>query len=98
MELDRAIDAKYNEFSKFVYGSKIIPSKYIELIALSNSVAVYCKHCIKHHYQKARTEGASDKEISTAIAIAMTVRAGKCRGVANEIIGGLEELEEGGML
>ena len=86
MTLDDEVEAKYNEFAKSVYESNLLPQKTIELMAFSNSVAICCEHCMRFHYRRAIECGAKEGELSLAVAVAMTVHAGKCRGVARTAI------------
>jgi AhpD family alkylhydroperoxidase len=74
---------KYEEFSKAVYASDVLPAKIVELIAFSSSVAASCEHCMRHHYKKALQSGATDAELSLAMAVAMAIQSGKCRTLGN---------------
>jgi AhpD family alkylhydroperoxidase len=50
--------------------------KVKELIAIGASITANCKPCLEYHFAKARENGATDKEISDAIAVAKMVRKG----------------------
>ncbi len=47
-----------------------------ELIAIGASITANCKPCIEYHVAKARKNGASDQEISEAVAVGKMVRLG----------------------
>jgi AhpD family alkylhydroperoxidase len=47
-----------------------------ELIAIGASITANCKPCIEYHVAKARENGASDQEISEAVAVGKMVRRG----------------------
>lgn len=51
-----------------------IPSKYMELIGLAVASQIPCSYCIYAHAQKAAAFGASETEISEAVAQAAYVR------------------------
>lgn len=82
------IEDLYNKFSEKAYEPQYLDRKTKELIAFSNSIVIDCKHCMKWHLKSAIAAGASMNEISEVVAIAMTVSAGKARGVAQDIIMG----------
>ena len=81
-------DAKkrYDDFSHLVYSAGSLTTREKELIAFGCSVMIDCKHCMQYHLSKALEFGASMDEISEAIAITMTVAAGKNRGIADSRI------------
>lgn len=91
MALDPRIEEKYNAFAKAVYGSDALPAKVIELMAFAVSVAVHCDHCMRFHHRSAVEAGASESELSLGVAVAMAVRAGKCRGTSNAIIDTIQQ-------
>lgn len=80
------IEELYNSFSKAAYEPRYLDRKTKELIAFSNSVIINCKHCMKHHLKAALKEGATKEEIAESVALAMSVSAGKIRGVARDIV------------
>ena len=86
MALPKGIDAAYDSFAGTVYGSEILERRLIELMALSNSVALDCVPCMRHHAAEARKHGATEQEVSLAVAVAMTISAGKCRVKAREAL------------
>ncbi|MFQ5864040.1 MAG: carboxymuconolactone decarboxylase family protein [bacterium] len=47
-----------------------------ELIAVGASVTANCQPCLSYHVSKAQENGASEKEIMEAIAVATMVRKG----------------------
>jgi AhpD family alkylhydroperoxidase len=47
-----------------------------ELIAIGASITANCKPCLEYHVAKARENGASDQEISEAVAVGKMVRKG----------------------
>lgn len=86
MVLLNQIEELYDQFSESVYSSGYLDKKTKELIAFSNSIIIDCKHCMKWHLKEALTAGAKPEEIAEVVALAMSVAAGKMRGVAREII------------
>jgi AhpD family alkylhydroperoxidase len=76
----------HGKFTKIVYEPGKLDRKTKELIAFSNSVIIDCKHCMRWHLKAAAEAGASEEEVAEAVAIAMTVSAGKARSVAKDII------------
>lgn len=51
-----------------------IPGKYKELIGLAVSAQIPCKYCVYFHKKMAMTQGASEREINEAIAVAASTR------------------------
>jgi len=86
MALPKGIDAAFDSFASSVYGSEILERKLIELMALSNSVALDCAPCMRHHSEEARKRGATEQEVWLAVAVAMTISAGKNRVKAREAL------------
>lgn len=82
----KEIEELYNSFCNSVYEPRYLDKKTKELIAFSNSVIINCKHCMRHHLRAAIKEGATKEEIAESVALAMSVSAGKTRGVARDII------------
>ena len=79
----------YTNFTGPVYEAGHLDKKTKELIAFSNSVIIDCKPCMKVHLNQALSAGASEEEINEAVALAMTVSAGKARLAAQETINNL---------
>ena len=50
--------------------------KYKELIALGMGFTSQCPYCIEIHSNRARTAGASDREIAETVVVAAALRAG----------------------
>jgi AhpD family alkylhydroperoxidase len=86
MVLLKKVDDLYNKFSNAVYESGHLDNKTKELIALSNSIMMDCKPCMKWHYEHALKAGATTEEIAETVALTMTVSAGKRRHDIQEII------------
>ena len=76
MFLSKEISELYNNFASAVYQPRILDGKTKELIALACSVMADCVPCIDYHYKMAVAAGATKEEISEALAITMSVRAG----------------------
>jgi len=86
MALPNDVEAAYEAFAGTVYGSKILQRKLIELMAFSNSVALDCLPCMRHHSAEAKKHGANDEELALAVAVAMSISAGKNRVKAKEAL------------
>lgn len=70
--IQKVADAYYAAVERHVFNGAI-PSKYAQLAAISASVAIKCEYCIPAHTSLAKTAGATDEEIKTAVAIAADV-------------------------
>ncbi len=68
--------AAFVAFDKIAMADGAIPKKYKELMALAVTFTTQCAYCIEVHGASARRSGATDTQISEAIVIAMTLRAG----------------------
>ncbi len=64
------------EFDKAAMADGAIPVKYKELMALAVAFTTQCPYCIEIHAGRARKAGATDPEISEAVAVAAALRAG----------------------
>ena len=51
-------------------------AKIKELIAVSLSVAVKCEPCLEHHLKKAKSLGATQKEIAEAMGVVLLMVGG----------------------
>jgi AhpD family alkylhydroperoxidase len=65
----------YFEFYQETYKKSRIDRKTKELIAIAASLGFKCQGCLNGHIKKAKKFGATQEEISEAIAIAMGVAA-----------------------
>ena len=66
----------YLEFYKESYRDRgALNKKVKELIAIGVSLATGCKHCLEGHLRKARKYGASRRELSETLAVAIGVAA-----------------------
>ena len=66
----------YLEFYKESYRDRgALTKKDKELIAIGVSLATGCKHCLEGHLRKARKHGATRREISETLAVAVGVAA-----------------------
>ena len=63
-------------FDKAALAEGAIPVKYKELMALAVAFTTQCPYCIELHSNKARENGASDREIAETVLIAAALRAG----------------------
>lgn len=54
-----------------------------ELIAIGASVTANCQPCLQYHVSKAKEVGADEREITTAIEVAKTVRKGALNKMDN---------------
>lgn len=67
LELDKqALRGKDNE----------IPAKYRELMAIAVALTTQCPYCIEAHSKAAQRAGATEKEVTETVMIAMALRAG----------------------
>ena len=57
-------------------GSKVIPRKYTELIAVAVGLTTQCAYCIEAHSKAAAAAGASEAELAETVMIASVLRAG----------------------
>ncbi|HSR50103.1 MAG TPA: carboxymuconolactone decarboxylase family protein [Acidobacteriota bacterium] len=65
----------YFQFYRETYRKTRIDRKTKELIAIAASLGYQCKGCLEGHIKKAIDYGATEEEISEAIAITMGVAA-----------------------
>ncbi len=65
----------YFRFYQETYKSSVLDRKTKELIAIAASLAVRCEGCLEGHIKKALKYGATQEELSEAIAITMGVNA-----------------------
>ena len=65
----------YFQFYKATYRKSQLDRKTKELIAIAASLGFKCEGCLRGHISKALESGASQEEISEAIAITMGVAA-----------------------
>jgi AhpD family alkylhydroperoxidase len=91
MALSKEVEAAYEAFVRSAYDSGIIEKKYVELMAFSNSVALDCLPCMKHHIVEAKKEGTTDQELAVAVAVAMAISSGKNRVKAKEALESTDE-------
>ena len=68
--------AAFEALDKAALGDGEIPKKYKELIALGVALTTQCAYCLEIHGKAAKDAGASEKEISETVFIAMALRAG----------------------
>jgi len=90
MFLPADINELYDRFSDKVYAANILDKKTKEIIAVACSVMADCVPCIEWHYQQAVKAGATQDEISEALAIAMSLSSGSKRAKYGPVIGKLE--------
>jgi AhpD family alkylhydroperoxidase len=69
-----ALAGAWKEDRDVEFGESAIPGKYKSLIGLGVSAQVPCRYCIEADKQFARLQGASDQEISEALAMAALTR------------------------
>src|SRR5919109_726868 len=65
----------YFQFYQETYKTSVLDRKTKELIAIAASLATHCKGCLEGHIKKALKYGATKKELSETVAIAMGVSA-----------------------
>lgn len=53
-----------------------LDAKTKELIAIGASITAHCQPCLTYHLEKAREAGATDVEVSDAIAVGHQVEKG----------------------
>ncbi len=90
MFLLNEVNELYDHFADKVYAAGSLDKKTKELIATACSVMADCVPCIEWHYQHAVAAGASQEELSEALAIAMTISAGSKRAKYGPVISKLE--------
>lgn len=56
--------------------TKVIPSKYTELMALAVGLTTQCVYCIEAHTLAAKQAGATQEEVAETIFTAAALRAG----------------------
>jgi AhpD family alkylhydroperoxidase len=70
-----ALPGAWKEFKSVqVAGNTAIAPKYKDLIGLAVAAQIPCKYCVLAHTEFARAAGASDAELSEAVAMAALVR------------------------
>ncbi len=57
-------------------GDRVIPRKYVELMAIAIATTTQCGDCIIAHTAAAKKEGATEKELAETIFISTALRAG----------------------
>ncbi len=90
MFLLKEVDELYDQFSDKVYAAGVLDKKTKELIAVACSVLADCVPCIEWHYQHAVAAGASQEELSEALAISMSISAGSKRAKYGPVVSKLE--------
>jgi len=90
MFLLKDINELYDHFSERVYAAGTLDRKTKELIAVACSVMADCVPCIEWHYGQAVTAGASQDELSEALAISMAISSGSKRAKYAPVISNLE--------
>ncbi len=73
--VERRMRQVYFKFYKETYRSSQVDRKTKELIAIAASLGFKCEGCLEGHIKKAIEYGATEEEISEAIAITMGVAA-----------------------
>jgi AhpD family alkylhydroperoxidase len=63
-------------FDEAVVRGGVIPLKYKELIAVAVALTTQCPYCIEIHSKKARTAGATERELAETTLVAAALRAG----------------------
>lgn len=63
-------------FDKAVIEAGVVPVKYKELIALAVAFTTQCPYCIEVHAGRAKTAGATEREIAETTLVAAALRAG----------------------
>jgi AhpD family alkylhydroperoxidase len=72
---DEGIAGAWDEFKSIQANPKsAIPNKYKELIGLGVAAQIPCDYCVYFHTQAAKANGATDREIKEAVAVAAIVR------------------------
>lgn len=72
---DEGIAGAWSEFKAVQLNPKsAVPSKYKELIGLAVAAQVPCEYCVYFHTKAAMANGASDREVREAVAMASVVR------------------------
>ena len=57
-------------------GDRVIPRKYVELMAIAVALTTQCVDCIHAHTAAAKREGASEEELAETVFVATALRAG----------------------
>jgi AhpD family alkylhydroperoxidase len=72
---EEALPAAWAEFKGLQLNPKsAIPGKYKELIGLAVSAQIPCRYCVYFHTEAAKLNGASDREVKEAVALAGNTR------------------------
>ena len=66
----------FSEMRNAVYKEGALDLRTKELISVATSVIMRCERCTEIHVERARKEGATEEQITEAIACAMFVAAG----------------------
>jgi AhpD family alkylhydroperoxidase len=85
------VNELYNAFSEKVFIPGHLDKKTKELIAVACSVMADCVPCVEHHYPCAVDAGATQEEISEALAIAMSISAGNKRAKFGTVVENLQK-------
>jgi AhpD family alkylhydroperoxidase len=84
------VNQLYDQFLAKVFTAGALDKKTKELIAIACSVMADCVPCIEWHYQQAVNAGASQDELSEALAISMAISSGSKRAKYSPVIAELE--------
>src|SRR3954452_18255776 len=63
-------------FDEAAFKGGAIPLKYKELMAVAVALTTQCPYCIEIHSTKAKTAGATERELAETTLIAAALRAG----------------------
>ena len=66
----------FAEFDRAALAAGVIPRKCKELLALAVAFTTQCPYCIELHTNRARAEGASEREIAETVLVTAALRAG----------------------
>ena len=91
MFLRNDVNELYDRFSEKVYAAGKLDRKTKELIAVACSVMADCVPCIEYHYRQAVDAGASQEELSEALAISMSISSGSKRAKYGPVVEKLEQ-------
>lgn len=67
---------KFTDFASHVYDDGALNRKTKELIAVATASVGRCRHCTKGHIEGAKYAGASDQEVTEALAVAWSQGSG----------------------
>jgi AhpD family alkylhydroperoxidase len=88
----KEVEELFNNVTTVINCPNYLDGKTKSLIALACSVMADCIPCIKYYYKNAANAGATNEEISEALAISMSVSAGSKKAKYSQVIDEMENV------